>query len=192
MLVSHTYKIFAAALTACCFFLSACENDANEVNSLNKKKLGVEEAVNIKVNFTIGGQAKAILTAPLMLRVQDTVPYVEFPKTLHVNFYNTQQIIESTLDAKYARYKESQRIVFLRDSVKVINIQRGDTLYCRELYWDRARTGNEFYTDKPVRIRTRTQTLDGTGLDASQDFKNWHITYPVGPIKVPAAQFPTQ
>ena len=51
---------------------------------------------------------------------------------------------------------------------------KGDTLYCDELWWDRNRTGNEFYTDKPVRIRTKTQIINGTGMEASQDFKNWH------------------
>ena len=174
------------------FTLQSCENNANEVNDMNRKKLGIEEAKNIAVNFTLGGKTKAILTAPLMLRVQDSVPYIEFPNTLHVDFYSELGIKESKLDARYSRYKESEKLVFLKDSVRVINMQKGDTLYCMELYWDRSRVGNEFYTTKPVRIRTRTQTLDGTGLDASQDFKNWHITYPVGPIQVPAAQFPRQ
>lgn len=173
-----------------CFFLCACENDENEVKKLNDKKLGVEEAKDIKVNFTTAGKIKAVLTAPLMLRVQDTVPYTEFPKTIFVNFYSAEEKIESTLRADYAKYRESQSIVFLKDSVRVINITKGDTLYCRELYWDRSRPGNEFYTDKAVRVRTKTQIIDGTGLNASQDFKNWLITYPTGIVTVPSTQFP--
>jgi LPS export ABC transporter protein LptC len=188
--MSFSYKKIVAALLTGCLFLCACENDENEVKQLNAKSLGVEEAKDIKIIFTTGGNTKAILTSPLMLRVQDTVPYTEFPKMIYVDFYNATQVLESKLKANYAKYKESRNIVFMKDSVRVINIAKGDTLYCQELYWDRSRTGNEFYTDKPVRIRTKTQVLDGTGLDASQDFKNWHITYPRGPIKVPASQFP--
>ena len=90
----------------------------------------------------------------------------------------------------YAKYKESQSIVFLRDSVKVINIQKGDTLYCKELYWDRSRTGAEFFTDKPVRIRTKTQVLDGVGMASSQDFNNWVIINPIGVLNVPSSKFP--
>ena len=67
---------------------------------------------------------------------------------------------------------------------------KGDTLYCNELNWDLKKTGAEFYTDKPVRIRTRTQIIDGIGMEAKQDFTEWHIIQPVGFLKVPAAQFP--
>ena len=169
---------------------AACENTIDEVKNVNRKELGVEVAKEVNINFTTAGKTKAILTSPLLLRVQDTVPYVEFPDSLHVDFYNDQQQNESKLDARYARYKENEKIVFLRDCVRVVNMLRGDTLYARELYWDRSRVGNEFYTDKPVRVRTRTLQQNGTGMDASQDFKNWHITYPVGPIQVPANGFP--
>ena len=49
------------------------------------------------------------------------MPYYEFPKTLQADFYNEAGIAESKLTALYAKYKETQSIVFLRDSVKVIN-----------------------------------------------------------------------
>ena len=124
-----------------------------------------------------------------MYRVQDTIPYVEFPKNIHVDFFDIRDSIDSKLDAKYARYKESQSKVFLKDSVRVINV-KGDTLYCNELYWDRSHTGAEFYTDKPVRIRTRTEIIDGIGMEARQDFKEWYIIHPTGVIKVSGAQFP--
>jgi hypothetical protein len=72
----------------------------------------------------------------------------------------------------------------------IINIARGDTLYCNELYWDRNNKGTEFYTDKPVRIRTKTEVIDGLGMESSQDFKNWRILHSVGRISVPASSFP--
>ncbi|MBK6633158.1 MAG: LPS export ABC transporter periplasmic protein LptC [Chitinophagaceae bacterium] len=137
-----------------------------------------------------GGKAKAKLLSPLMLRVQDVNPYVEFPKTLHVDFFNENGEIDSRLDALYGKYFEKESKVFLKDSVKVINIL-GDTLYCNELWWDRNRTGNEFYTDKAVRIRRKLQIIDGIGMQASQDFKSWVIINPVGVINVPNTQFPT-
>ena len=183
-------KILFTALLQGCIFLCGCENDEKEVNNLYAKKLGIEEAVNVKLNYTTGGKIKAILTAPLMLRVQDTMPYYEFPKTLEAYFYNETGVAESKLTALYAKYKETYSIVFLRDSVKVINMQKGDTLYCKELYWDRSRAGAEFYTDKPVRIRTKTQVLDGVGMESSQDFNNWYIIKPTGILNIPSSKFP--
>ena len=124
-----------------------------------------------------------------MYRVQDTFPYVEFPNTIHVDFFNEHDSLESTLDAHYAKYMETQSKVQMKDSVKVINV-KGDTLYCDELFWDRNRTGAEFYTDKPVRIRTRTQIINGVGMDARQDFTEWHIVKSTGFVKVPNSDFP--
>lgn len=186
MCLSKKYFLFFSFIA--CF--ASCENSDADIQNLSKKKLGVEEAKDIQVTFTISGNTKAILSAPLMLRVQDTVPYIEFPNTIHVDFYNAERQIESTMDAHYARYKENENIVFLKDSVRVINILRRDTLYSRELYWDRNRKGTEFYTDKAVRVRTLTLQQNGTGLEASQDFKNWLITYPTGPIQVQSKDFP--
>ncbi|HPH83933.1 MAG TPA: LPS export ABC transporter periplasmic protein LptC [Ferruginibacter sp.] len=190
MTVKHRNTSLFAALLTGCIFLFGCENNETVVNNLNKKKIGVEEAKKVNLNYTIGGNTKAILTAPIMLNVADTVPYVEFPQTLHADFYNENGIVESKLDARYGKYKQNKSIVFLKDSVKVINLLKGDTLYCDELYWDRNRTGVEFYTDKPVRIRTKTQVLNGIGMESSQDFRNWHIIQSTGTIQVPSSKFP--
>ncbi len=182
------YKLSFAALMGC-IFLCACENNEAEIKNMSTRKLGVEEAKNVVLNYTLAGKTKAILTAPLMLRVQEIVPYVEFPNSLKTDFYNENGIQESKLTALYGKYKENQGIVYLRDSVKVINI-KGDTLYCNELYWDRNRTGKEFYTDKPVRIRTKTHVIDGIGMESREDFREWNILKPTGNIQVPSSKFP--
>jgi LPS export ABC transporter protein LptC len=186
----HPYKInLGAALLAGCFFIGACENSQQQLDALTSRRIGVEEGKGIRINYSVGGKTKAILTAPVMLRYQDTVPYIEFTKTIHADFYDDSLTIESKLDALYGRYMETESKVFLRDSVRLFN-RNGDTLYCDELYWDRNRPGREFYTDKPVRIRTKTHIIDGIGLEAPQDFSGWNIYHPKGFLKVPASEFP--
>ncbi len=190
MFTKQVHIKLLAAFTWGCFFLCSCENDLAEVQNINSKELGKDVAKNVVTRYSIGGKKKAILTAPLMYKVQDTASYIEFPNTLHVDFYSDKgDSIESRLDARYARYRETKSIVFLKDSVRVINVL-GDTLYCNELYWDRNKTGTEFYTDKPVRIRRKMQVIDGTGIEARQDFKEWNILHPVGYVKVPGNEFP--
>ena len=155
------------------------------------RKTNVEEAQNVKVNYTQGGRLKAILHSPLMLRVQDTMPYTEFPKTIHVDFYNGDTVIESRLDAKYCKYTESRSVIYMRDSVKVISTN-GDTLLCPELYWDKNRIGLEFHTNMPVIIKTKTNIIYGRkGMDISQDLKTknfYEVTNSM--MRVSGAQFP--
>ena len=182
--------IFVAIYSLIFVLLSSCENTDKEIQEMNSRGLGVEEIKNADINYTIGGKAKAKLLSPLMLRVQMNVPYVEFPNTLHVDFFNDTAGVDSRLDARYGKYLELESKVFLKDSVVVINVL-GDTLYCDELWWDRNRVGSEFYTDKPVRIRRKMEVINGTGMQAAQDFKNWVILNPSqGVMKIPASEFP--
>lgn len=190
MIFLFSHKNIFAAYFLSCIFLCGCENDSAAVKKLTQKNTAIEEAKEVTVNYTIAGKTKAILHSPLMLNVQEAVPYVEFPKNLHVDFYNEQGKIESFLNAHYAKYKQFQSKVQLKDSVVVINVENGDTLYCDELFWDRNRPGVEFFTDKPVRVRTKTETINGRGMESSQDFKNWRIMESVGKIGVPASKFP--
>jgi LPS export ABC transporter protein LptC len=175
------YTSFAAALMLSCFFILSCENDMEAVDELMKKKVAVEEATNVTSYMSQEGKMKAKLTAPYMLIHQppsgseSDTGYVEFPKTLHVDFYNdsANTTIESTLDALYAKYRETEKKVYLRDSVVVINILKKDTLRTDELWWDQNK--EEFYTDKPVRIHQPDKTIYGTGLRAAQDFTWYEI-----------------
>ena len=174
----------------CCFFVASCENSQEDLQKFSgDKTIAVEEAKEVKIIYTLGEKTSARLTAPLMLRHQTSTPYLEFTKGVHADFFDDSLKVESKLDAHYAKYTESESKVFLRDSVVVFNIL-GDTLYCEELYWDRNVPGREFHTDKPVRIRTPTQIIDGDGLDAPQDFKSWHIINGRGIVRVPAGEFP--
>ena len=158
-----------AALFVGCFFVYSCENDIHQVQNLNQKALKIDEIKQVESYLSEDGKVKAKLTAPLMLRYQTDTPKVEFPKTLHVDFYNDSTKVESKLFAKYGRYLDNENKVFLRDSVIVFNIA-GDTLICKELYWDQQKA--LFYTDKNVIIHKPDEKVYGTGLVADQDFKN--------------------
>lgn len=180
-----------AALTTGCFFLSGCENSIKDIKALDAKTTGIEVAKNVNIKYSVGGHQKALLVGPLMYRVQDTVPFIEFPKTIHVDFFDDAEDVESILDAKYAKYIETQSKILLRDSVRFIGMKNGDTLYCDELFWDRSRPTYQFYTDKPVQIRTKTQIIDGVGFETSQDFKDKLIKNVTNSIlKVSSSEFP--
>ena len=167
------YLMVPAALLISCLFVSSCENDIKEVNDLLSKQTGIEEAVDVTSFMSQQGKVKAKLRSPYMLRYQADSPYVEFPRTLHVDFYDDSTKVESTVDALYARYREFESKVLLKDSVVVINIQKGDTLKTNELWWDQ--TTEEFFTDKPVRIYQSDKTIFGQGLRAKQDFSSYDI-----------------
>lgn len=169
-----------AAVWCGCFFFWGCENDEKLIAAWTEKKVMVDEVKDITTLFSQQGRLRAKLKAPLMLRYQADTVYVEFPKTLHVDFYDSLTRVESWLDARYGKYFETFNKVFLRDSVKVINIA-GDTLTTPELWWDQA--ARKFYTDREVRIATKSKRIyGGKGLEAGQDISWYIIKQPSGTV----------
>jgi LPS export ABC transporter protein LptC len=160
-----------AALTIGCFFVMGCENEIKTVQDLGKRTLGVEEGKNIESYMSQSGKMRAKLRAPFMLRYLLDTPKVEFPRTMHVDFYDDTLAIESQLNCKYGRYLENDNKVYLRDSVIVFN-RTGDTLWTDELYWDQLK--GEFFTDKRVKVKRdfNGKYIHGIGLKSDQNFSN--------------------
>jgi LPS export ABC transporter protein LptC len=175
-------KIFQAAIYCSCLFVLGCENDERDIDAWTGKKIMIEEAIQVNTLFSQSGNLKANLKSPLMLRYLGDTVYVEFPKTLHVDFYDSLGKRESWLDAKYGKYMESLNKVFLKDSVRVININ-GDTLRTSELWWDQ--TAKIFYTDSVISIITKDKRIrGGKGLVAAQDLNSYTIKQPTGTVLV--------
>lgn len=173
---------YAAALCIGCFFVVGCENDEKEIHELTKDVNLSEEAKDIESYISQEGQAKARLTAPLMYRSSKDTQYVEFPQSLHVDFYNDSLVVETILDSKYGKYYETYNKVYLRDSVVVITM-KGDTLKSPDLWWDQNK--GIFYTDKYAEYRSKDQQVQGhKGLEATQDLKTVTFKDPTAVLDV--------
>ena len=147
-----------------------------------------EEATGIVGYLSQVGKMKAKLTAPLMLRVMADTQYVEFPRSLHVDFYDDSTKIETWLDSKYGKYFENYNKVYLRDSVVVITL-KGDTLRCHDLWWDQNK--GIFFTDSVASYRSPGNDITGgKGMEATQDLKTVKFKYPLGTVKISESGFP--
>jgi len=190
MINSSTYKfnfIAAALITSCCFLFS-CENDQKQINALTRRVANPDEVIDIESYLSQSGKMKAKLKAPLMIRMQDDTLYVEFPQSLHVDFYNDLTQIETRLDSKYAKYYEGLGKVYLRDSVIVITT-KGDTLRSPDLWWDQNR--QIFYTDNFAEYHGIGKNIyGGKGLVATQDLNSVIFNQPTGTVKVSDNGFP--
>jgi LPS export ABC transporter protein LptC len=175
MQYAAAYKMFFTALILGCFVFCGCENDEKSIPNFSDKRLMLEEGKNIEAYMSQDAKVKGKLTAPIMYRYLADSPYFEFPKTLHVDFYNDSLKKESQVDALYGKYKENERLIFLRDSVVVMNMAKGDTLKCEELWWDQNK--QEIFTNKPTRIYQKDRTIySRNGLRAAQNL-SWWVTY---------------
>ena len=171
-----------AAMMCSCFFFLACENDQKTLDEIMGSKKMTEEAKDIETYLSQGSMLKAKLWAPYMLRSSSDTTFVEFTKSLHVNFFDSTGRVDSHLDSKYGKYYESLDKVYLRDSVLVYNMQ-GDSLRSPDLWWDQ--NTQMFYTDKNVWIKRQGTVLLGKGMDSKQDLSDIHIKQVTGLVDVP-------
>lgn len=184
MINFFSHKFFKqAAFIWGCLFVFGCENSQRSLDEWKEKKIMVEEAKTIETLISQGGKMKARLISPLMLRYAADTVYAEFPKTLHVDFFDSTTKVESQLNALYGKYFETLNKVYLRDSVVVFN-SKGDTLWSPDMWWDQ--NLQKFYTDKRVRIfRNGDRIYGAKGLEASQDLSNIIIKQTTGSVVVP-------
>src|SRR5437868_1900136 len=111
-------KLFHALKGAMPFLVSylllcSCENDMKDIKAITTKRISVEEVLKIEVFYSQEGKMKARLMAPFAKRFVTDSAYWEFPKSLHVDFYDDSLRIESKLDSRYGRYMENEHKVFL-------------------------------------------------------------------------------
>lgn len=176
-------KLWQAAIFGSCLFVLGCENDVEQVNQSNDRKPAIEEAFKIESFLSQDGRQRAKLVSPYMKRYTMDTSYLEFPRSLHVNFYDSTGRVESQVDALYGKYLETQGKVYLRDSVVAFNV-KGDTLRSPDLWWDQ--NTRKFYTDKVVRFKSASKTIyGGKGFTADQDLSHYTIFQPTGLFMVP-------
>jgi lipopolysaccharide export system protein LptC len=181
-LLSFYHKIIKAAFLTGCFFIAACENDTRKIEEWTKNVSLKEEAYHIQSYLSQDGKMKAKLTSPLMVRENKDTQSVEFPKTLHCDFYDSTNQVETWLDAKYGIYYESLNKVYIRDSVVVITV-KGDTLKSPDLWWDQNR--KLFYSDKYAIYHGKGMNVTGgKGIEATQDLKRVTFSEASGNVKV--------
>jgi LPS export ABC transporter protein LptC len=174
----NTFLILAVTGISSCFFMESCENNVNDVKALGSKVGGIDIGKDVAIYISNGGKLSAKLTAPVMNKyLQDSGRMIEFPKSIKVDFYKDSAKVESKLTAKYAHYIESENKVFLKDDVVVYNIL-GDTLWCKEMYWDQITS--KFHTDKEVIVKQHNpiSKIYGLGLEANQNLTDIKIFKP--------------
>jgi LPS export ABC transporter protein LptC len=170
--------ITAVTFVSSCFFMIACENNVNDVKALSSKVGGIDIGKDVAIYVSDNGRMTAKMMAPVMKKyLLDSGKMIEFPNTIKVDFYKDSAKVESKLTANYAHYIQEENKVFLKGDVVVYNT-KGDTLWCKEMYWDQNTT--KFHTDKEVVVKQHSpiSKIYGLGFEASQDLSDIKIIKP--------------
>ena len=169
--------------------LASCTNSMKEINDVTGKAHPQQDfGRDVTILYSHNGRTEArLFTRELVRNTGANPPYTDMKNGLQVDFFDDSTRIKNTLNARYARWYEQAGNILIRDSVRVRN-DKGETLETDELVWNQSI--KQFYTDKPVRIKTATQTILGQGLEANQDFSWYRIRQITGSVRVQKGEMP--
>ncbi|WP_456376565.1 LPS export ABC transporter periplasmic protein LptC [Lutibacter sp.] len=180
--VVNKIKNIAIVITIAMFF--SCTNDAKEVRDfLADKNLPIGVAHNIDLKHTDSGRINVKMKAPVMLDFNNRAahPYSEFPEGIKITSIekNGDSI---TIEGGYAKSYKKTEISEIRDNVIIYNYAQKNKLVTEQIYWDQK--SHYYFTEKKFIFYTVSDTIKGTGFEATEDLKTWWVKNQSGVINL--------
>lgn len=137
---------------------------------------GREIAENVDLIYSDSAKIEFRIQTPRMEIYEEENKLVEeYPMGLHIDFYNENKEVISSVDANYAKRISKDGIMTLRDNVILIN-EAGDKLITTGIQWDES--NQSLQTNKFVQLIkvSEKDTFFGIGFEAKDDFSKFSIS----------------
>ncbi len=133
------------------------------------------ESENVKIIMTEGSIRKLEIGGNKQLTFSNGD--LEFPETIRIDFFDSMGDTTSVLTAMEGFYDAKTKLYRANGDVVVRNLKENQTLKTEELFWNP--NTERIYTDKFFIVTTETDLIQGTGLEAPQDFSEFTVISPV-------------
>jgi LPS export ABC transporter protein LptC len=155
-------------------FFYGCDGQ-EKLNPLQKgiktEILPDQQSINSTVNFSDSGKVIAILHAGI-IKMYYTRNETLLENNMQVDFYDENTRIEATITAKRGRVDDLNKDIYIYENVVVRN-DSGMVLTTEKLMW--RNTDKKIWTDEFVKIKTKTEDIEGYGFESDQSLKNYTI-----------------
>lgn len=173
-------RLACAVLIMFPIFLSCSEDkvEPGKTTIVSSDSIPSQESFDAKVVFSDSGKTKAILDAK-HIRVFSKFNYTLIDDGAKVDFYKNGTYA-STLTGKRGKIHDLTRDVEVYDSVKLASTD-GSTLSTDTLYW--VNKTQKIRTNAYVHIKTPSEDIQGYGMEADQNLKNYVIYKVSGEVR---------
>jgi LPS export ABC transporter protein LptC len=162
--------------------LFSCVNDLETIQKVTyDPKAPNEVTKNLKMFYTDSGYARIEVYAGLAETYSKPEPITKLKDGLKVNFFSSQGEIVSTLTALYGEVNFSKGLLFVKDSVRLVNLEKNQRLETEILFWNQK--DSSIYTNSDVIVKSPQGVLYGKGIQTKQDFSYYEFLKPYGKIK---------
>jgi len=130
------------------------------------------------MTYAEAGYARVEIHAALAETYRNNSQVTQIKDSLKVYFFNEKGAIVSTLSARYGKINYNTGELMVKDSVRLYNIKKKQTLETEALYWNQK--DSSIFTKSAVIVRSPKGKLFGKGIRTKQDFSNYVLLEPVG------------
>jgi LPS export ABC transporter protein LptC len=183
--LKHTSSFIKLLIIPGVFCFVACENDIEIINSLtNTNNLPEIKGKKVETIYSDSGKVKMQLNADEILQFGKAErPYIEFPKGIHVIFFDDSLNLESEIIADYAKYFTEEKLWEARGNVIALKKASGEKLNTEELFWDE--TQQRIYSNSFSRIENKDGIFYGQkGFETNQKFSPLRLKSSRGTVNV--------
>ena len=103
--------------------------------------------------------------------------YWEFPRGIYLEKFNEDMMVEASLRADYAVYKEVEQIWHLVGNVHALNEEQ-EQFDTPEMFWNQKT--ERVYSDSTIVITREASIIQGVGFESNQSMTNYVILHPTG------------
>ncbi|MFM6933989.1 MAG: LPS export ABC transporter periplasmic protein LptC [Flavobacteriales bacterium] len=168
------------------FFLlgiSSCENDLEAIERISFDAHSPDETTkNLKMIYADDGYARVEIYASLAETFRGKEEITKIKDSLKVHFFNEKGEIVSKLTALYGEINYSKGTMMVKDSVRLYNYEKKQTLETEALFWNQK--DSSIYSKSSVIVRSPKGTIFGEGIRTKQDFSKYELIKPVGKFEM--------
>ena len=170
----------AAALLLTCL-LSACGNDIEKTKIFEPQSLPDNTIKNARIQRSENGRLQLVMTAPLVEQYSQPEAMTEYREGVDMHFFDGYQRPTGILRARYAVSYDKREVMEVRDSVVIIDLQRGDTIYLHNLTWNQLE--HRIHSDTTIRTKNGPRITIGDRFESDDAFESPKIFHQRGTIE---------
>ncbi len=168
-------------LSSYILLLTACGNDIEKTKIFEPQAIPDNTIKNAHIQRSENGKLQMLMTAPLVEQYSKPEPKTEYRKGIYIQFFTGYRNATGTLRARYAVTYDKREEMQVRDSVVIIDLQRGDTIYLHNLTWNQLE--HRVYSDTTVRTKNGPRVTIGDRFESDDAFEAPQIYHQRGTIE---------
>jgi LPS export ABC transporter protein LptC len=158
---------FFFAILLLCF---ACRENVDP-DALKVYDGPINSAKNVFLIHSDSAIIRSELTAARQLEFQNG--NLEFPDGIDIKIFSIDGQLETTMRADRGYFLKNENIYRGEGNVQIKNLIKDQSLQTEEIFWNQAE--KKIYTDKFVTIQDPGRIINGTGLEADDNFSVYKI-----------------